>query len=196
MSNDSFIGKRMPRVDTTAKVSGEAKFTADLNLPGMLVGKILRSPFAHARILNIDVSRAKALPGVKAVVTGKDIPAVKWGVFRYTQDQQFMPTDKVRFIGEDVAAVAAVTEEIAMEALSLIQVEYEELPAVFDPMDAMAPDAPLIHDDFPGNINIHVPICAGDVEKGFAKSHYVREDTFMASEDSYFQAEPYAVVEF
>jgi len=194
MSNYSFIGKRMARVDSTAKVSGEAKFTADLNLPGMLVGKILRSALAHARILNIDVSRAEKLPGVKAVATGKDIPAVKWGVFRYTQDQQFMPTDKVRFIGEDVAAVAAVSEEVAIEALKLIKVEYEELPAVFDPMEALAPGAPLIHDDFPGNINIHVPIHSGDVEKGFAKSHYVREDTFSSAEESYFQSEPYAVV--
>ncbi|MCP4691288.1 MAG: molybdopterin-dependent oxidoreductase, partial [Desulfobacterales bacterium] len=195
MSTDyAYIGKSTPRVDAAAKVTGEARFTADLNLPRMLVGKILRSPHAHARILNIDFSRAKKLPGVKAVITGKDTLGRKWGVFRYTLDQHFMPADKVRFIGEEVAAVAAVDEETALEALDLIDVEYEELPAVFDPMEAIAPGAPRIHEDFPQNINIHVPIHVGDVEEGFAKSHYVREDTFMAPEESYFQSEPYAVV--
>ncbi len=194
MSEFAYIGKKMPRVDSRAKVTGEAKFAADLNFPRTLVGKILRSPFAHARILNIDSSKARRLPGVKAVVTGQDTYGVKWGVFRYTLDQQFLPTDKVRYIGEDVAAVAAVDEDTALEALDLIKVEYEELPAVFDPMEAIAPDAPLIHDDFPQNINIHVPIHVGDVEAGFAKSSYVREDVFMAPEESYFQGEPYAVV--
>ncbi len=125
---------------------------------------------------------------------GQGHPRDKWGVFRYTLDQQFLPTDKVRYIGEDVAAVAAVDEETAQEALDFIKVEYEALPAVFDPMEAMAPGAPLIHDDFPQNINIHVPIHVGDVEKGLAQSYLVREDTFMAAEESYFQGEPYAVV--
>lgn len=194
MSEFAYIGKKMPRVDSRAKVTGEVKFAADLNFPRTLVGKILRSPFAHARILNIDSSKARQLPGVKAVVTGKDTYGVKWGVFRYTLDQQFLPTDKVRYIGEDVAAVAAVDEDTALAALELIKVEYEELPAVFDPMEAIAPDAPLIHDDFPQNINIHIPIHVGDVEAGFAESFYVREDVFMAPEESYFQGEPYAVV--
>lgn len=194
MSEYSFVGKKMPRVDSRAKVTGQAAFTADLNLPRMLVGKILRSPLPHARIVHIDTRRAQRLPGVKAVVTGHDTLKRKWGVFRYTLDQMFLPTDKVRYIGEDVAGVAAVDEDTAMEALSLIKVEYEQLPAVFDPMEAILPDAPLIHEDFPQNINIHVPISVGDVEKGFKESHYVREDTFTAAEDSYFQAEPYAVV--
>ncbi len=194
MSDYSFVGKKMPRVDSRAKVTGQAAFTADLHLPRMLVGKILRSPLPHARIVHIDTSRAKRLPGVKAVVTGHDTLQRKWGVFRYTLDQMFLPTDKVRYIGEDVAGVAAVDEDTAMEALSLIRVEYEELPAVFDPMEAILPDAPLIHEDFPQNINIHVPISVGDVDKGFKESYYVREDTFTAAEDSYFQAEPYAVV--
>jgi CO/xanthine dehydrogenase Mo-binding subunit len=194
MPDYAYIGKNMPRVDSRAKVTGEALFTADLTLPRMLVGKILRSPHPHARILNIDTSRALALPGVKAVVTGKDTLGRKWGVFRYTQDQEFLTTDKVRFIGEEVAAVAALDEETALEALRLIQVEYEVLPPVFDPMAAMAPDAPLIHEDFPQNINVHVPIDVGKVEEGFEKSHYIREDTFTAAEDSYFQGEPYAVV--
>lgn len=194
MSDYAYIGKNMPRVDSLAKVTGEALFTADLVLPRMLVGKILRSPHPHARILNIDTAQALALPGVKAVVTGEDTLGRKWGVFRYTQDQEFLPTDKVRFIGEEVAAVAAVDDETALEALGLIRVDYEVLPPVFDPMEAMAPDAPLIHEDFPQNINVHVPIDVGDVEAGFGKSHYIREDTFTAAEDSYFQGEPYAVV--
>jgi 4-hydroxybenzoyl-CoA reductase subunit alpha len=194
MPEYSYIGKRMPRIDSLAKVTGAAKYTADLKFPRMLVGKVLRSPLPHARILNIDASRALRLPGVKAVVTGKDTYGEKWGVFRYTQDQMFLPLDKVRYFGEEVAAVAATDEDTALEALELIKVDYEELPAVFDPMEAIAPGAPLIHDDFPQNINIHVHIEVGDVEGGFAKSYLVREDTFTAAEESYFQGEPYAVV--
>lgn len=194
MPDHTIVGKSTPRVDARAKVTGDAKYTADLKLPRMLAGKILRSPHPHARILNIDASKALKLPGVKSVATGADTFGTKWGVFRYTLDQQFLPTDKVRYFGEEVAAVAATDEDTALEALELIDVEYEELPAVFDPMDAIAPDAPLIHDDFPQNINVHVPISVGDVEKGFAESHYVREDTFTAAEESYFQSEPYAVV--
>ncbi|MBW2590983.1 MAG: molybdopterin-dependent oxidoreductase, partial [Deltaproteobacteria bacterium] len=194
MSDYTIIGKRMPRVDSRAKVMGKAKFTADLKLPGMLVGKIKRSPYAHARILNIDTSKAKKLPGVKAVVTGKDTEGVKWGVFPYTRDQQFIQIEKARYIGDEVAGVAAVDEETALKALDLIDVEYEELPAIFDPMEAMASETELIHEDFPNNINIHVNIDTGNVDENFEKAHYIREDTFVASEESYFHAEPYAVV--
>lgn len=194
MPEHSIIGKRLARVDSRAKVTGEVSFTADLKLPRMLVGKVLRSPLAHARIVSIDTSEAERIPGVKAVVTGKETLGEKWGVFRYTLDQQLLPVDKVRYIGEEVAAVAAVDEDTALEALEHIKVEYEELSAVFDPLEAIKPGAPLIHDDFPRNINIHIPIHVGDVEQGFASSHYVREDTFTAPEDSYFQGEPYAVL--
>jgi 4-hydroxybenzoyl-CoA reductase subunit alpha len=194
MPDYAYIGKNMPRVDSRAKVTGDALFTADLKLPRTLTGKILRSPHPHARILNIDVSDALRVPGVKAVVTGHDTLKKKWGVFSYTQDQQFLTTDKARFIGEEIAAVAAIDEDTAVEALDRIRVEYEVLEPVFDAMSAIAPGAPLLHDDFPQNINIHVPIHAGNVEEGFAKSYYIREDTFTAAEDSYFQAEPYAVV--
>jgi len=180
-------------MDSRAKVMGKARYTADLKLPGMLVGKILRSPYAHARILNIDTSRALALQGVKAVVTGADTEGVKWGVFAYTRDQQFIQTEKVRYIGDEVAGVAAVDEETALKALDLIHVEYEELPAVFDPMTAMTTDTEPIHAAFPNNINIHVNIDTGSVEENFAKAHYIREDTFTAPEESYFHGEPYAV---
>ncbi len=194
MTDYNIIGKRMPRIDSRAKVMGKARFTDDLKLPGMLVGKIKRSPYAHARILSIDTSEALALPGVKAVVTGKDTEGVKWGVFAYTRDQQFIQTEKVRYIGDEVAGVAAVDEDTALEALDLIRVEYEELPAVFDPMAAMASETELIHADFPNNINIHVHIDTGEVDENFAKAYYIREDTFTAPEESYFQAEPYSVL--
>lgn len=194
MPDYSLIGKRMPRVDSRAKVTGEVSFAADLKVPRMLVGKVLRSPVPHARIKNIDTSEAERLPGVKAIVTGGETKGVKWGVFRYTLDQQLLPVEKVRYIGEEVAAVAATDEDIALEALDLIKVDYEELPAVYDPLEAMKPGAPLIHDDFPGNINVHVPIHVGDVEKGFKECHYIREDTYRAPEDSYFMGEPYAVL--
>ena len=130
----SIVGKPIPRTDSEEKVRGEAQFTADLSLPGTLHGKVLRSPHAHARILNIDISKAEKLNGVKAVITGKrDAIPYLWGVFPYTRDYQLFPIDTVRFIGQEVAAVAAISEDIAQKALELIKVEYEPLPAVFDP---------------------------------------------------------------
>lgn len=189
-----YIGTRMPRVDSEAKARGQALFTGDLKLPRMLHAKVLRSPYAHAVIKRLDVSRALKLPGVRAVMTGADTPGVKWGVFRYTRDQALMPLDKVRYVGEEVAAVAAETPEIAEEALSLIEVQYKPLPAVFDVWEAMAGDAPLLHEDHPNNINVHVPIEVGDVEQGFKDSYLVREDTFTAPEDSYFMTEPYVAL--
>ena len=194
MTQYNIIGTRMPRVDSRPKVMGKAKFTSDLKLPHMLVGKIKRSPYAHARIISIDASKALALPGVRSVVTGKDTEGVKWGVFAYTRDQQFLQTDKVRYIGDEVAGVAAVDEDTALKALDLIEVQYEELPAVYDPMAAMASETELIHAEYPNNINIHVNIDTGHVDENFAKAYYIREDTFTAPEESYFQAEPYAVV--
>jgi len=194
MSEYTLIGKRMPRVDSRAKVMGKAKFTADLKLPGLLVGKVKRSPYAHARILSIDTSKAASLPGVKSIVTGDDTEGIKWGVFGYTRDQQFIQTEKVRYIGDEVAGVAAVDEETALKALDLIQVEYEELPAVYEPMEAMASETELIHKDFPNNVNVHVNIDTGNVDENFEKAYYVREDTYTAPEESYFQAEPYVVV--
>lgn len=193
MEKYAYIGKDMKRIDTGLKATGGALFAADLSFPHMLVGKVLRSPYPHARILHIDTSRAEKLPGVKAVVTAKDTCGDKWGVFRYTQDQQFLPTEKVRYCGEEVAAVAAIDEDTALEALSLIEVRYEVLPAVFTIEEAMAPEAPQLHEVYPGNINIHVHIEVGDLEKGFNESVLVREDIFSAPEDAYFQGEPYAV---
>jgi 4-hydroxybenzoyl-CoA reductase subunit alpha len=190
----TFVGKRVPRVDSPSKVTGEVLFSADLKLPRMLVGKVKRSPVAHARILNIDTSKAEKLKGVKAVVTGRDTAGVKWGVFRYTQDMSLLPRNKVRYFGEEVAAVAAVDEETALEALDLITLDLEELPPVYDSLEAMASEGPWIHDDYPNNVNVHVNIDVGDIESGFRESYLIREDTYTAAEDNYFMGEPYAVV--
>ena len=194
MTEYSVIGKRIPRVDSRAKALGEARFTADLIFPRMLTGKILRSPHPHARILNIDISRALKLPGVKAIVTGRDTPGEKWGVFPYTRDMMMLQTDKVRYIGDEVAAVAAVDEETALEALSLIFVDYEILPGIFTIDEALADGAPLVHEDHPGNRNVEVNIDVGDVDEALDKAWLVRTDEFNAPEDDYFMGEPYAVV--
>ncbi|MDP2725974.1 MAG: 4-hydroxybenzoyl-CoA reductase subunit alpha, partial [Dehalococcoidia bacterium] len=122
------VGKSVPLIDAWEKVAGTAKYTTDLKQAGMLYGKILRSPYHHARVLNVDASLAERLPGVKAVLTPKDIKPVRYG-FMARADQYALPIEKVRYRGEDVAAVAAVDEDTAQEALSLIKVEYEELPS-------------------------------------------------------------------
>ena len=190
----TIIGTRMTRTDSLAKVTGSANFTADLKFPRMLCAKVLRSPHPHAKILNIDTSRALRLPGVKAVVTAADAYGVKWGVFKYTQDHPMIAVDRVRYVGEDVAGVAAVDEETALLALDLIQVDYEPLPAVFDPDEAMKEGAPLIHEEYANNINVHVHIEVGEVDEAFARAHLVREDTFHAAGEAYSTLEPYAVL--
>ena len=137
------VGKAAPRVDGVGKVTGAAKFTADVDVPGALWAKALRSPHAHARIVAIDASRAKALPGVHAVITGEDVPRGRQG--RKIRDLPVIAQDVVRFKGEQVAAVAADDEETAERALALIDVTYEELPAVLDPVEAAKDGAPLVH---------------------------------------------------
>jgi len=181
MSEYSIIGKPTVNVDGVAKVTGEAVYAFDMTLPNMLYGKILRSPHPHAKIISIDTSVAEKLPGVKAVITGKDTPGGKYGLwrrFRELDDQEALATDKVRFIGDAVAAVAATSEAIAEKAIDLIDVEYEPLPAVFDPMEAIKDDAPLVHDDFENNINATRHIEWGNVDEGFKAADYVREDKF------------------
>lgn len=179
MEEFAVVGERVPRVDAKDKVTGKAQFVGDVYLPGMLYGRILRSPYPHARIRRIDASRARNLPGVRAVITAEDTPKRRWGVF--IQDLYPLAVDKVRYVGDEVAAVAATAVEIAEEALKLIDVEYEELPAVFDLEEAMGADAPLIHDDKPGNIAQHIDVQRGDVEAAFARSAVVVEDTFKST---------------
>ena len=139
-----YVGKRVPRVDALDKVTGQAMYSVDIELPGMLYGAALRSPLAHAKIVEIDTSAALTVPGVRAVVTGKEFPFTFGHMIK---DQPFLSIQKVRYVGEPVAAVAAETEAAAQEAAEKIQVKYEELPAVFDPRGAAADGAPLIHED-------------------------------------------------
>jgi len=191
------IGKRLPRVDARDKVTGKALYTDDLCLPQMLCGAILRSPLAHAKIVGIDVSRALQLPGVKAVVTGDDTPRIKFGIISRSpkyMDEYPLAVDKVRFIGEEVAAVAAVDMDVALEALGLIKVEYDELPAVFDPQEAQNPGAVQIHAHAPGNISREYHIKKGDPQKAFETCDHVREDTFTTQSAIHCYLEPRAAL--
>lgn len=174
MKDLAVVGKRLPIKDGWEKVTGQLQFCDDLPFNHMLHGKILRSPYAHARIVSIDPSRAKSLPGVRAVVTGSDTLGIKFGGVKYgpvIQDQEVLNTEKVRFIGDEVAAVAAEDEETAREALDLIRVEYEPLPQVFDPEEAMKPGAPLIFET--GNVAKTIRLKRGDVEAAFAQADEV-----------------------
>jgi 4-hydroxybenzoyl-CoA reductase alpha subunit len=199
MEELSYVGKSVPRKDGVAKATGKALYTVDMVLPGMLWGKILRSPYPHARILNIDTSRAERLPGVKTVITGKDTLGIKHGFVetpRYPPDQYPIAMDRVRYIGEEVAAVAAIDEYVAEEALSLIKVDYEELPAVFDPEEAMKPEAPEIHPSHPKvkgpykNIGGKTETGWGNIEKGFSESYLLREDRFEGQLRTHCYMEP------
>jgi 4-hydroxybenzoyl-CoA reductase subunit alpha len=174
----SVIGKRVPRIDAHEKVIGQAKYAADYTLPGMLWCKVLRAPYAHARILHIDTSRAEKLPGVKGIVTGKDFGGWTWGFMSNTRDEPPLACEKVRYLFEGVAAVAAVDEETAEEACALIEVKYEELEGIFDPEDAIKPGSPLVHARRPNNVGLEYHYDFGNVEKAFAESYLVREDRF------------------
>ncbi|MDF1555944.1 MAG: molybdopterin-dependent oxidoreductase, partial [Deferrisomatales bacterium] len=186
------VGQRVPKADAKIKAAGEAKFAADLAMPGMLWGKVLRSHLPHAKILHIDTSRAERLPGVRAVVTGMDFPAIKYGFLPTTRDQYPLCRDRVRYIGDELAAVAAIDKDIAEEALDLIRVEYEELPAVFDPEEAMQPGAPQLHDHVENNISVQTHMNFGDVEQAFRDAHLVREDRFVTQSIVHGFIEPHA----
>src|SRR5271157_3306336 len=134
MAQLTFVGKPIPKKDAPGKVAGEAAYIQDLKVPGMLYGRILYSAHPHAKIVRLDTTKAEKLPGVKAVLTGSTIPPFKFGVYK---DNPPLKTGKVCSLRDEIAAVAAVSPEIAEEALSLIEVEYEELPALFDPIEAM-----------------------------------------------------------
>ncbi|MBE9569744.1 MAG: molybdopterin-dependent oxidoreductase [Proteobacteria bacterium] len=191
----SVVGKGVPKVDGILKATGKAVYGADFSLPGMLYGKVLRSTVPHAKILNIDTGKALKLPGVRAIITGKDFPwGLKYGFTAITRDQTPLAQDKVRYIGDEVAAVAAIDEDIAEEALDLIKVEYEELPAVFDPFEAMKEGAPQLHDHVENNISAQHHSAFGDVEKGFRESDLVREDEFTTQAIKHGFLEPHASV--
>jgi CO/xanthine dehydrogenase Mo-binding subunit len=185
-----YVGQSIARVDGVEKVTGKAKFTGDLVIPGMLHGKILRSPYAHARIKSIDAARAEALPGVAAVLTAADIADIK----PFYSGRPVIAIDKVRYTGEPVAAVAAVDLRTAEEALALIHVDYEELPAAVGLDAAFGKGAPLVHDDAAGNICGHERVEKGNVVQGFAESDAIFEDTFTFPMVYHYALEPHSVI--
>ena len=204
MTTYEVVGKPVTREDGPEKVSGAHLYPADVVRPGMIFGKVLRSPFPHARIVRIDTSQAAALAGVHAVVTGQDLLGMRVG--RFLRDVPPLAEDKVRFVGEKVAAVAADDPDIAEEALLLIDVEYEQLPAVFDPLEAMAPGAPAVHEGSPsydsssgpveiqGNVVYHNVWSGGDLERGFRESDLIFENTFTTPWVHQAYMEPYSCI--
>lgn len=202
----SIVGKNVRKLDAIEKAMGAATFTTDISLPGMLYGKVLRSPYPHARIVKIDTSKAEQYPGVEAVVCYKNTPRVLFNTAATSTftippikpvEDQYIFDSVVRYVGDEVAAVAAVSEKVAEEALELIKVEYEELPTVYDPLEAMKPDAPDLHGpckegkNIPGE-KIHMEM--GDIEKGFKEADHVFEHTFKVPVVKQAQMETQAAV--
>jgi 4-hydroxybenzoyl-CoA reductase subunit alpha len=188
------VGTSHRKVDAVAKVTGRTRYADDLSLPRMLHCRLLRSPHAHARILGIDVSGALALDGVHAVITGADTP-VPFGILPVSQDEHALCPDRVRFVGDPVAAVAAVSEDVAAAAVDRITVEYEPLPPVADPADAVAPAADPLHDyGDAGNLHKLVSLEFGDVEEGFARADHVREDLYFYGGNTHLAMEQHAAL--
>ena len=196
------VGARLPRDDAAEKIAGAARYLDDIALPGMLHAAFLQSPLAHARIVSVDAAAARAYPGVRAVLTGEDLPGLGGGAIK---DMPFLARGKVRYMGEPVAAVAADTPAIAEAAALLIEVEYEELPAVFTIEDALAPDAPLVHDDIggyqaahpvehSGNVLSYQEIIEGDVEAAWADCDLTVEDAFRTGAQYHNALEPTGAV--
>lgn len=188
------VGKPFRKVDARAKCTGQTKFADDIVLPRMLFAKILRSPEPHARILSIDTSKALALPGVFAVITGKDLPT-PYGILPVSQDEHALCIDKVRFIGDPVAAVAAVDEDTAFEAMNLIAVEYEKLQTITNIEEAVMIDEPRVQNyGDGGNIHKKVSLEFGDMEEGFAEADLIREDVFFYEGNTHLPMEQHASV--
>src|SRR4030088_1505957 len=193
MNDFSIIGKPTAMIDAAAKTTGAGKYPNDLRLPGMLVGKILHSPYPHARIKRIDTSRAEELEGVVAVVVGKDAPN-PYGILPVGHDEHALALDKVRYVGDNVACVVAVDDASADKALEFIGVEYEVLPAYFDPEESMKAETNLIHDDKRHNIEKDYHHVCGDPKKGFAEPDHVAEARFMANEVTHAAMEPHSTL--
>ena len=193
MAPHSVIGKPLPMTDAPGKVTGLGKYADDLVAPGMLFGKILHSPHAHARIRAINTSKAEALPGVKAVATGRDAPN-PYGILPIGHDERVFALDRVRYIGDNVAAVAATSAEIAEEALELIEVDYDPLPAWFDPLESMKAAADWIHESKPHNIEKEYHHEFGNLEQGFANAAFVREEHYYAAEVTHAAMEPHSTL--
>ena len=189
------VGQPLPKIDAWGKVTGDTRYTDDLVLPRMAFGKLLRSPHAHARITRIDTSRAKAVPGVYAVITGADLPRVKFGILPVSQDEEALCTEKVRMVGDAVGAVAAVDEETADRACRLIDVDYEPLPALMSIQESLAHPEVRIHEYGDGpNVHKNVALQFGDVEAAFAASDLVREDVFFYEGNTHLPMEQHAAV--
>jgi 4-hydroxybenzoyl-CoA reductase subunit alpha len=188
------VGKPFRKVDARAKCVGQTKFADDIVLPRMLYCKMLRTHLPHALIKKIDVSRAMALPGVFAIITGKDLP-IPYGILPVSQDEHALCIEKVRFIGDPVAAVAAIDEDVAFDAMNLIEVEYEPLNTISSIEEAVMIDEPRIHDyGDSGNVHKKVSLEFGDVEQGFAEADLVREDTFFYEGNTHLPMEQHAAV--
>jgi CO/xanthine dehydrogenase Mo-binding subunit len=183
-------GEGIPQVNAREKVLGRAVYAGDMRLPRMLHARILRSPHAHARITGVDLTAALALPGVRVAVSGRDVPARAWGLSH--KQQHVLARDTVRFVGEEVAAVAADTPEIADAALDLIQISYEPLPALLDPADALTTGAPLVHAG--GNLADEINIQRGDIDAGFAQADLIHEETYRTHSQYPGYMEPMATV--
>jgi CO/xanthine dehydrogenase Mo-binding subunit len=172
IEKDTIIGKRVRKMDAPDKTTGRTRYVNDMVLPRMLYGKILRTDRVHAKILRIDTEKAKAVPGVHAVLTGADTPDFGIGVLK---DNPPLKKDRVRCIRDEIAAVAAESEEACDEALRLITVEYEDLPTVFECEDALKDGAPVIHEERPDNIAMAQHFDHGDIEQGKAESDFIVE---------------------
>ncbi len=209
MKHFTVVGKPHPRLDGSDTVTGRAAYTVDVVLPSMLHAKLFRSSVAHARIRRVDTSRACSLPGVAAVLTADDVPRKRFGFS--VQDEQIFAGDKVRYIGDVIAAVAAVEDEVAEQAIGLIAWDYEDLPAVLTPDDALRENAPLVHDEldsyrmnsvlardwhpvFGTNIAHQAIFSKGDIDRGFAEANEIFDDTFRAQQVQHCSLEPHAVV--
>jgi len=192
MSEFTVLNTRAPRLDGPAKATGSAEYADDLIMPGALYGAILQSPIAHGKILHIDTSRALKLKGVKAIATAREAGLVKYGVSPARYDEVLYAHDKVRYVGDEIAAVAAVDLATAQEALGLIKVDYEELPAVFDMFEAMKEGAPQIHAEFPGNMNAEVHQEFGDTEAAFSECDLIIDHTFLNKRQDAAFIEPHA----
>ncbi|MDX6694002.1 MAG: hypothetical protein QOF02_1605 [Blastocatellia bacterium] len=190
------VGKPFRKVDARAKCAGQTKFADDIVLPRMLFAKLLRSPEPHAVIKSIDTSKALALPGVYAVITGKDLP-LPYGILPVSQDEHTLCIDRVRFIGDPVAAVAAVDEDTAFDAMNLIEVEYEKLQTISSIEEALLVEEPRIHDyGESGNVHKKVNLEFGDLDAGFAEADLVREDIFFYEGNTHLPMEQHAAVAY
>jgi len=188
------IGKGKRRYDGREKVTGAAKYCGDLKFPNMLYGKMLGSPYAHAKILSIDTSEAEKIPGVKAVITAKDVPSLTYGISPARWDENCLCIEKALFVGDKVAAVACVDEETCYKALAAIKIEYEVLKPVLDYRTADAEDMPQLHEKYARNINTEIHQEFGDVEKAFKEAYYVRTDTFAGQRAYQCPIEPHSAI--